>query len=172
MNIKVSVKGVKEVETRLKNLKRYAMQVENAPAPTLIRPQVLDDSLDVAREVYKTPSNLPNYPLRWKSKKQRIAVIIRLKEEGNLPYRRTGRLEHTWSASLKSKIISIANNARDRKTGAFIAPFVIGAFQQPFHKDTGWTKRSASIEKKIVTPILIEVKRQAFLGVEKSRFNA
>jgi hypothetical protein len=169
---KISVKmtGIKEVNKRLSNLRKYAIQVQNAPVPTLTNPQAIDASLELAREKYKTPANKPTYPLRWKSKKQRIAVIIRLKEEGNLPYRRTGRLENAWSASIKRNIITIANTARDKRTGKFIAPFVIGTFQQPFHKDTGWQKRSAKIEREIAQPVFVEVRKQAMAGVVKSRY--
>lgn len=166
----ISITGVKEVNKRLSNLRRYAVQVQNAPIPTLTNVNVIDKSLEIAREVYKTPTNKPSYPLRWKSRKQQIAVIIRLKEDGNLPYRRTGRLETAWSATYKRNIITIANTARDKRSGKFIAPFVIGEFQQPFHKDTGWQKRSAKIEQQIAAPIFIEVKKQALIGVVKSRY--
>src|SRR5688572_20109819 len=100
-NISVKMAGIKEVNKRLSNLRKYAITVQNAPIATLSNPQAIDKSLELAREKYKTPANKPTSPLRWKSDKQRIAVIIRLKEEGNLPHKRTGRLENAWSASIK-----------------------------------------------------------------------
>lgn len=166
---RLKIVGDKEVNTRLSNLRRYAIRVAGAPVPTLLNTHAIDAALEQARQLYKAPANLPRYPLRWKSRKQKIAVIIRLKEEGNLPYRRTGRLENAWSASSKQNTITIANNARDSRTGKFIAPFVIGAFQQPFHADTGWPKRSASIEKQIVKPIMDELRKQVKEGIADSK---
>lgn len=164
----IKLVGDKEVNKRLSNLRRYVAKVSNAPAENLIKVSTIDESLERAKDYYKTPSSSPKYPLRWKSDKQRIAVIIRLKEEGNLPYRRTGRLDNAWTANMKRNIITIANTARDSRTGKFIAPFVIAAFQQPFHADTGWTKRSAVIEKDILKPITSTLLKEAKEGIKAS----
>jgi hypothetical protein len=169
MAISVKLIGVKEVNKRLSNLRKYAIQVANAPVPTLVTGQAVDASVEMAREVYKTPSGKPKYPLRWKSDKQRKYVMAMLRKENNLPYRRTGRLETAWAGSSTVKQVTIANTARDKRKGQFIAPFVIGAFQQPFHADTGWQKRSAAIEKKIIKPILVDIRKQAKDGLEKSK---
>lgn len=168
-NVSISVTGVKEVNKRLTNLKRYVATVMNAPASNLISAQAGDASLEIARKKYKTPANKPRYPLRWKSDKQRIAVIIRLKEEGNLPYQRTGRLENAWSVSIKPKVATIANTARDRRSGKFIAPFVIAEFQQPFHADTGHTKASEPIEMAILKPMLVDMQKNAIKGIVGSK---
>lgn len=167
--MKVSIVGDKEVNKRLSNLRRYAIKVANSPVQTLVTAAMGDAALEQARKFYKTPNNKPTYPLRWKSVKQRIAVMIRLREEGNLPYKRTGRLETAWSVSVKPSEIAIANTARDSRTGRFIAPFVIGEFQQPFHKDTGWTKRTAAIEKQIIKPITDGIVQRAKQGIEASK---
>lgn len=169
-NPTITIKGDKEINKRLSNLRRYALKVSNAPAKVLVTPQMADASMEVAREKYKTPSNTPSYPIRWKSRKQQIAVIIRLKEDGNLPYKRTGRLETAWAATFRPNMVTIANTARDRRSGKFIAPFVIAEFQQPFHADTGWQKRSAKIEREIIAPLVIGMKREAFIGIEKSKY--
>lgn len=169
MPVKVKIVGDKEVNKRLSNLRRYALRVVGAPVPTLLDVHIVDAALEQARLFYKAPTNGPIHPLNWKSRKQQIAVIIRLKEEGNLPYRRTGRLENAWSSSMSQNEITIANTARDSKTGKFIAPFVIGTFQQPFHKDTGWTKRSADIERQIIKPISDELLKKAKEGIANSR---
>ena len=167
--MQIKVVGDKEVNKRLSNLRRYVVKVIGAPVPNLTEPQFIDAAVEQARIFYKTPNRSPSYPLRWKSREQRIAVMIRLREDGNLPYRRTGRLENSWSAGIKPNSITIANTARDSKTGKFIAPFVIGAFQQPFHTDTGWTKRSASIERQIIKPITDELMKKAKEGIAGSR---
>jgi hypothetical protein len=168
-NVSIKVTGVKEVNKRLSNLRRYTAKVANAPVPTVVSRQALDASLKQAQEFYKTPTNKPRYPLRWKSDKQRIAVIIRLKEEGNLPYKRTGKHDKQWVVHVKQNTITIANEARDPKTGKFYAGFTIGAFQQPFHADTGYTKRTASIEKQILKPITSDMLKRAKEGIEASK---
>lgn len=168
-NVSIKITGDKEVNKRLSNLRRYTAKIANAPVPTAVSRQALDASLKQAQEFYKTPANKPRPPLRWKSQKQKIAVVIRLKEEGNLPYKRTGRIDKAWSVSVKRNEITIANNKRDNRTGKFVAPFVIGAFQQPFHADTGWTKRSASIEKQILKPITSDMLKRAKEGIAASK---
>jgi hypothetical protein len=167
-NVSIKVTGVKEVNKRLSNLRRYTAKVANAPVPTVVSQQALDASLKQAKDFYKTPANKPRYPLRWKSDKQRIAVIIKLKAEGNLPYKRSGKMDKAWRVRVKANEITIANDATDN-TGKFIAPFVIGAWQQPFHADTGWQKRSTTIEKQILKPITSELLKRAKQGIEASK---
>lgn len=87
----------------------------------------------------------PTYPLRWASDKQRIAVMIKLRKENNLPYRRTGKIRQAWVTELARSgnafTFTVANTAP-------ASVFVYGSlaqnrtaalrFQQPFHQDTGW----------------------------------
>lgn len=42
----------------------------------------------------------PDYPLVWKSEKQRRYVMAKLRRENNLPYKRTGRLVEGWAVRL------------------------------------------------------------------------
>lgn len=87
----------------------------------------------------------PTYPLRWKSDKQRKFVMAKLRAEGNLPYRRTGKIRQSWVTEL------VRNGASFSFIVANTAPasvFLYGSlaqnrtaalrFQQPFHQDTGW----------------------------------
>lgn len=82
----------------------------------------------------KTPGK-PHYKLRWSSMRQMRFVMRKLRIEDNLPYHRTGRLQRSWVVAGQSLAdgmdITIANTAP-------ASEFVIGRFQQPFHKDTGW----------------------------------
>lgn len=167
-NVKISVTGDKEVNKRLSNTRRYAAKVQNAPVPTVVSQAALDASLKQAKEFYKTPANKPRSPLRWKSDRQRIAVIIKLKKEGNLPYQRSGKQDKSWVIRVKKNEIEIANEATD-KTGKFYAPFTIGAWQQPFHKDTGWTRRTATIERQILKPITTDLLKRAKEGIASSK---
>jgi hypothetical protein len=81
-------------------------------------------------------------PVRWKSNAQRIAVMAKLRAEGNLPYRRSGQFGRNWSFDLKrmndEMLMTLVNKS-------YFAAFVVGEFtrtpsilQQPFHQDTGW----------------------------------
>jgi len=165
----VTITGDKEVNKRLGGLKRYALRVAQSPTGMLITPQVMNESLAVAKRIFAQPKNKPKYPLRWKSDRQRIAVIIKLRGEGNLPYRRTGNFDESWGVKAKSNLIEISNDAKDPTSGDFIAHFLIGDFQQPFHADTGYVKRNAKREKEIIAPLVIGMKREAFIGIEKSK---
>lgn len=51
----------------------------------------------VARlKVPPRPNNNTDYPLAWKSERQRRYVMAKLRREDNLPYQRTGRLTNSW----------------------------------------------------------------------------
>lgn len=165
--VQIKIIGDKQVNTRLSNLRKYAIQVVGAPVQNLVSQQAIAASIDQARRFFASPSRRPSYPLRWKSPRQKMAVMAKLKAEGNLPYRRTGQLAKAWEANVKANSIEISNTAQSG--GKFIAPFVIGAFQQPFHTDTGWTKSSSSIEKQIIKPIAEDVLKRAKEGIAGSK---
>lgn len=165
----VKLIGLKEFNKRSDNAKKYAVQIQHAPAPMVIRDVALRQSVALAREKYKYPSK-PKYPLRWKSDKQRKYVMARLRKEDNLPYRRTNNMAETWDYSRKGQYqATIYNEAKDPLTGRFIAPFLIGAWQQPFHADTGWQKRSTSIEKAIVKPVFEDIKKRSIALLKASQ---
>lgn len=114
-------------------------------------------------------ANLGIYParqlgmkMRWKSRKQMIAVMIKLRKEGNVPYKRTLDLRNHWkkiiSLNLKSGElrVQIFNDAVSKDENGMLVRyqrFVTGdiglgtskasiqryqAPIQPFHKDRGW----------------------------------
>jgi hypothetical protein len=78
----------------------------------------------------------PNYPLRWKSPKQRRAVMAKLRREGNLPHRRTGRSARAWTIYLTNPNEGAAELIVENRTPHI--RFLEGDDQQPFHIDTGW----------------------------------
>lgn len=59
------------------------------------------------------PNSEADYPLRWKSQKQRRYVIAKLRREGNLPYRRTGALTEAWrvrtSRTVDGAVLEVVN---------------------------------------------------------------
>jgi hypothetical protein len=71
----------------------------------------------------------PDYPLEWKSRKQQRFVMRKLREEGNLPYVRTGTLSANWRVTLTpdtaGSIMEVSNDTP-------YARFVQGDDQQPF----------------------------------------
>lgn len=88
----------------------------------------------------------PKLPIRWKNEDQRIFVLIKLRKEGNLPYRRSSNLALGWVSDVVRDedgiVFDIANPTE-------YAVYVYGALntfdtseaikpQQPFHQDTGW----------------------------------
>lgn len=82
-------------------------------------------------------------PLQWQSLRQKRHVIAKLRKQGNLPYRRTGRIRK-WKAAMRQYNIS-------QNQGAFAllitnetpyAKYVYGDRQQPFHANTGWPSAS------------------------------
>jgi len=42
------------------------------------------------------PNNASDYPLVWRSERQRRYVMAKLRREDNLPYQRSGRLTRSW----------------------------------------------------------------------------
>lgn len=101
-----------------------------------IRSQILSE---LSREPDK-----PRYPLRWKSPRQRRAVMAKLRREGNLPYQRTHRLARGWQVDFRDVadggIMQVYNNVP-------YADFVQGDSAQPMHLDTGWIQAAPVITK-------------------------
>lgn len=58
---------------------------------------------DIERQVnqrLRQNAPAPRYPLRWKSERQRRAVMAKLRRNNNLPYRRTGRMIREWEVNV------------------------------------------------------------------------
>lgn len=53
------------------------------------------------RTLVPRPNNQSDYPLTWRSERQRRYVMAKLRRENNLPYRRTGRMVGGWSARVR-----------------------------------------------------------------------
>lgn len=166
-DISIEVVGDEAVNTRLSNLRRYVVTAIGAPASYFVSVEAIAAAVEKAKELFKTPASGPTYPLRWKSDKQRKYVMAKLRSEGNLPYRRTGAFAKAWESEIKGNSISIANTATEK--GTFIAPFIIGSFQQPFHSDTGWQKRSEPIERRVIKPITDDIEKRTLAGIEASK---
>jgi hypothetical protein len=92
-------------------------------------------------ELQKEPGK-PQYPIRWKSDKQRIYVIIKLRKAGNLPYTRTHAYVRAWGIR---QDLTPSGGSVSIQNSSGIERFVQGMDQQPFHIDTGWRNSSLVI---------------------------
>jgi hypothetical protein len=93
----------------------------------------------------RTEPGAAKKPIQWTSDKQRRYVMAKLREEDNLPYKRTHQLSEGWESSYVLEgngiVIIVRNPAPSAK-------FVYGSlaknpaqalrFQQQFHRNTGW----------------------------------
>lgn len=121
------------------------MRVTNSPRlmQTAVKRNLSRLKSRILRRLQTEPGS-PRYPLRWKSQRQRRYVMAKLRRAGNLPYQRTGALAADYDLELDLK----------SESGVFILTndnpafsFVSGAFQQPFHMDTGWLKLEDEIPR-------------------------
>jgi hypothetical protein len=77
----------------------------------------------------------PNYPLRWKSEKQRRAFFATNGFGKGIPYRRTGELAEGWQTEF---VATPAGGEWSVFNNVGYADYVQGLNQQPMHIDTGW----------------------------------
>lgn len=126
-------------------LSAIAEQAKNSRREMRRRVQKLafgDLSSELIRTLAKVPGR-PRYPLRWTSDRQRRYVMKKLRDEGNLPYQRTGKLNRGWRVVIVSALdleIAVENEMN-------YSEFVQGNWQQTMHFDTGWTQ---------IAPIIVE----------------
>jgi len=83
------------------------------------------------RELSKEPPPAV-HPIEWTSPKQRRYVMMKLREQNNLPYRRTHRQSTGWRVTVDSPLDVLFSNSNPA------AQFVQGLYQQKFHANTGW----------------------------------
>lgn len=105
------------------------MQVAFNRQTTRLRRRILDE--------LTTEPPKPTYPLRWRSERQRRFVMAKLREEGNLPYQRTGALLDGYAVRFVAEgnggALQITNDTP-------YAEYVVGDSAQPFHLDNGWVQ--------------------------------
>ncbi len=113
-----------ELADLLKELKAFDKTVFRRIAREVI--PVFERDLD---RIFSYEPPRPDYPIRWKSEKQRRFVMAKLRREGNLPYRRTHELVRSWTLDTKLSegvlTLEVGNTAPH-------AEFVYGPYQQPF----------------------------------------
>lgn len=127
------------------------MQTAFRRQTTRLRRRILDElQQDPGPVVYAD-----NGHLRWKSLRQKRAVMAKLREENNLPYQRTGALLEAYDVEFLTDgsggTFQVTNDAPH-------AEFVVGDDAQPFHLDTGWVQVADVVVKydELATQALIE----------------
>ena len=112
---------------------------------------------EVRAEIAAYPGE-PKYPLSWKSKKQRRWFFMSVKAGFiKVPYVRqlastSQRLGPSWT---------VADEGRTVGTRVTYAPYVQShKYQQPFHKDTGWTTDKQAVEEVAGSGIIDNVARE------------
>lgn len=81
---------------------------------------------------------------RWKSDKQRVYVIIKLREANNLPYKRTHALVKKWRIVFEARG-GIGELFAENKSP--IVRYVQGDDAQPMHLDSRWPQYAPIIRK-------------------------
>lgn len=128
-----------------------------------IQTRVLTPMLSVLR-IY--PGRQLGMKMRWKSEKQRRYVLMKLRKEGNLPYRRTLALAKGWQSKAvidarAGTLRIVTENTAKSEEGKPYQRFVTGDIglgtsqrsmsayakpMQPFHQDRGWQPAAPIIQ--------------------------
>ena len=58
--------------------------------------KTLKSASEEVTRIMKRPGLPPSYPINWDSIKQKVAVIIKLKKRGELPYKRKNAYVNAW----------------------------------------------------------------------------
>lgn len=101
------------------------------------------------------PLSDANYPLRWKSERQRRYVMAKLRRENNLPYQRTDELVDGWEVTIQANLSEGALIVENKTPHA---RYVQGDDAQPMHLDNGWPQAALLIAEydEIATDALID----------------
>lgn len=102
----------------------------------------------------RTEPGSPNYPLRWKSEKQRRAFFATNGFGRGIGAPRTHALSRGWRVDIDdSQFLNL-----DVYNVENYATYVIGDDQQPFHIDTGWlyAPRILAAERERFEDVLID----------------
>lgn len=83
----------------------------------------------------RTEPPKPNYPLRWKTEKQRRAYFATNGFGKGIPYRRTGALAKGWQTEF---VVTPDGGEWSVFNAVEYVDYVQGLDQQPMHIDTGW----------------------------------
>lgn len=127
-------------------LDAYAQLLEKAPEVTnRLVTDVANKERDRLLTQFRKEPGPAAKPFTWKSGKQQRYVMMKLRKEGNLPYRRKHTLVNAWRLLVvyqpgKITSIMLENNDPARR-------WVVGKDQAPGHEITGWYQEEPLIER-------------------------
>lgn len=84
-----------KIRARNADIVRMGLEDFTAEVPKIGRQRIYN-MMREAKSILSTPGSPITYPVSWDSEKQKRFVIAMLRERGNLPYNRTGRLPAGW----------------------------------------------------------------------------
>jgi hypothetical protein len=101
--------------------------------------------------IMKRPGRLPTYPIPWDSLKQKIAVIIKLKKRGELPYRRKNAYVNGWQ-NLKTESGYESENIGHQ--ALFMAGAVSGTYPGAVHVTSTGQSHIQAGRWRLVKPVV------------------
>jgi hypothetical protein len=165
-------KSVETLLVQLYNLQTNLKTMGDRVAPRIVKSIRTRAAEPMLRILQIYPARQLGMEMHWKSERQRRYVMMKLRKENNLPYKRTGALARGWQYRVKlddrtGKItFTVWNDAKtyDERTGKWVRyhRFVTGdigigksrramtryfAPIQPFHKDRGWQPSAPTISR-------------------------
>lgn len=125
------------VDTDVLDTLAEAYQKSPRTIKTFLNRSLLPQYLKRIQQQWTPYPGAVRYPIQWASDKQRRAFFATNGFGGGIPYQRTRTLQQSWVFAIQDypggAEISIGNTAD-------AARYVIGADQQPFHRNTGWPR--------------------------------
>ena len=104
--------------------------------------EIADLMLDLQNEM-KEEGKPVTYPIQWDSERQRRYVISKLRAEGNLPYKRTGKYQRGWritrlangyQLSNKHPAGAIGGTLRGTASGQALGGMSLTSWQSKIHR--------------------------------------
>jgi hypothetical protein len=134
---------------------------EQAPRLTnQIIQQTMTSAMAQMKDSAATYPGPVKYPIEWASERQRKAFFATNGFGGGIPYQRSGRFGEAWELNYRALEnggqITITNTAKTKR-GDDLAQYIVGARQQPFHRNTGWPRvdvQMAAIREELIDSIM------------------
>jgi len=135
-----------EIRVQVNDAALRQLEEAYAQAPAMVlnalKQTVLPNFVSKALEASAYPGPVV-YPIEWASERQRAAFFATNGFGHGIPYRRTGTLKSSWFSDTKrldDAVEAVVGNKAD------YARFVIWDSQQPFHRNTGWTRFDLTVD--------------------------
>jgi len=156
--VQVSVKVGHEVDYVKKRLQSFAGML-----PGVAKTECKRTMREVSDKMHE-PGDVPTYPIKWVSEKQRRAFFATNGFGGGIPHKRTGKYQAGWQLQELPGGYKLLNNTNAAK---HVGGNAKGLYQSPIHAGR-WNKLEDALDnekidelpKRIETEIIKEAKRQ------------